>query len=225
MFSELLESRPRPSRRGTQAVLSVAVHVVLIGAAVRLTTAVAAGRPAQPTSAMPLFHAAPPAPAPVVTEPAHSAAAASAAAFLAAPLTIPSGLPPIDIGDPRVELQRGGINPGALPGPPNLGAPPASEPRLAFTLNEVDQPAEYLRGPEPVFPPALRAAGMRGAVTLEFIIDSSGHVEPGSLQVIQSNNPAFDDAARAASTFRPGRIRGRVVRQLVEQSVLFGIRH
>ncbi len=68
--------------------------------------------------------------------------------------------------------------------------------------------------------------GIEGFVLLEFIIDTTGRVEDGSVNVLQSTNRAFEGPARDVirrSLYRPGRVRGSAVRVLVSQQIGFTI--
>jgi hypothetical protein len=59
---------------------------------------------------------------------------------------------------------------------------------------------------------------------VEFVIDTSGHVEPGSVRSLQSTHPAFEEAAQETmlgSLFKPARLSGQPVRQLTRQSIRF----
>jgi TonB family protein len=69
--------------------------------------------------------------------------------------------------------------------------------------------------------------GVSGRVVVLFVVDTLGTVEPGSLRVLSSTHAAFEAAAREAvlkSRFQPARIRGRPVRQLVQQPLSFHVR-
>ena len=88
----------------------------------------------------------------------------------------------------------------------------------------MDDPVTIIEQPEPRYPTALAAAGISGRVVLDYVVDTAGRAELGSLRVVTSSHPAFDEAARAsvlASRYRPARLRGRVVRQLVRQALSF----
>ena len=88
----------------------------------------------------------------------------------------------------------------------------------------MDDPVTIIEQPEPRYPAALAAAGISGRVVLDYVVDTAGRAELGSLRVITSSHPAFDEAARAsvlASRYQPARLRGRVVRQLVRQALSF----
>lgn len=93
---------------------------------------------------------------------------------------------------------------------------------------EVDRQVELLPGaPAPDYPDALRAAGVRGSVLAEFVVDTTGRVEAGSFRALRSDDPLFTAAARAAllhTRFRPAESNGRRVRQLVQQSFSFVLR-
>lgn len=96
-----------------------------------------------------------------------------------------------------------------------------------FSSLEVDVPVRYIGGGEPVYPPALRKSGVAGEVTLQFVVNADGKVEPASVRVISSTLYGFEAAAREAilrARFEPATIRGKEVRQLVQQRVRFEVR-
>ncbi len=91
----------------------------------------------------------------------------------------------------------------------------------------VEERPEYVTGPHPRYPDLLRQAGIDGRVLVEFVVDTAGHVERGSIKVLSSTNQLFDQPTReaiAASSYRPGRISGRAVRVRVQQPINFQIR-
>jgi TonB family protein len=100
---------------------------------------------------------------------------------------------------------------------------PGSSPALRDEL-EVDDPVQLLEQPPVAYPPALAQASVAGRVELEFVVDTSGRVEPRSLRTLASTHPEFETAARRAvlvSRFRPAHWRGRLVRQVARQSFRF----
>jgi protein TonB len=114
-------------------------------------------------------------------------------------------------GDPGAPLDRTSEDPGA-----------------AITQAMADDPAEYLDGPTPVYPPALRQVGVSGVVTLRYVVGIDGRVEPATIAVVDSSNTSFNAAAIRAildAHFRPARLHGKTVRQLVEQVVRFTLDH
>ncbi|OLD43196.1 MAG: hypothetical protein AUI55_03095 [Gemmatimonadetes bacterium 13_1_40CM_2_70_7] len=61
---------------------------------------------------------------------------------------------------------------------------------------------------------------------IQAILDTTGHVEPGSVRVLESTHPAFSREARNVvlnSVFRPGRVKGRAVRVLIAIPIDFKI--
>jgi TonB family protein len=70
----------------------------------------------------------------------------------------------------------------------------------------------------------LASAGITGRVEMQFIVDTTGHVEASSFKIMKTSHPAFAEPAHEAilkSIFKPARFKGRPVRQLVQQAVSF----
>jgi outer membrane biosynthesis protein TonB len=117
---------------------------------------------------------------------------------------------------------RSGSSPG-LPGSLVGGSAPTGAGGL-WTADSVDDPVEVIEQPAPRYPPVLAQAGVTGRVELEYVVDTLGRAEPESLRALTSTRPEFEAAARAAilgSRYRPARLHGRVVRQLVRQILSF----
>jgi protein TonB len=76
----------------------------------------------------------------------------------------------------------------------------------------------------PSYPIQLRLARVEGRVLLQFVVDTQGNVEPGSVTVLQSAHRLFDAPARQAilsCRYRPGRFANRAVRVRVQAPVVF----
>jgi TonB family protein len=214
----------------TQLLGSLVVHAGLVVGAVQATQGAAqmVQRSLVDTSAVYVRSIAPPAAQlPHAATAATQSAASAAPSFssIAPPTDIPSGIPPVDLSaafDPS-RLTGGGTLPvGVIPA---AGSGDGATPR-DFTQEEVDIPVRYLGGGEPVFPAALKQAGVAGRVTLRFVVDARGQVEPASVRVIGQALPAFELAAREAilrARFEPAKVRGNAVRQLVEQRMVFEV--
>lgn len=89
-----------------------------------------------------------------------------------------------------------------------------------FTAEQVDVPAalDSATMPSVAYPPSLRATGMSGVVVAEFVVDTTGRMEPETFGAISATDPLFSAAVRAAvagASFRPAQRKGRRVRQLV----------
>lgn len=78
--------------------------------------------------------------------------------------------------------------------------------------------------PLPRYPESLRAMGVEGAFTVQFVVDTTGEVVADKIQFPSSMHHLFVDAVRAAllhSRYLPAQIAGRMVRQMVIQEFRF----
>jgi protein TonB len=94
----------------------------------------------------------------------------------------------------------------------------------AYDENQVDRAVEVTRPAAPRYPDALKSVGVQGVVSMHFIVDADGRVEPGSIEVISTSHKLFADAVRMAllnTRYRPAEAGGHAVRQMVEQSFTF----
>lgn len=106
------------------------------------------------------------------------------------------------------------------------GTPAPTTPASTYLPNQVDEAASARGCSPPRYPPALKAAGITGTVSLRFVIGVNGEVERPAIEVTSSTNSAFDAAAIAAMMtcrFNSAKIKGVPVRQLVVQNVIFTI--
>jgi hypothetical protein len=144
-----------------------------------------------------------------------------------APTDIPKEIPPVNLNeralDPRDFTGKGvegGIASGIVggTGPVEIGQ--------TFLEAQVDDPPQLISAGPQLFPPAMRAAGIPGKVTMQFVVDVTGHVEPGSLKVISASHQAFVEPTKQMllkSLFKPGKVRGEAVRVLVQQTINFAL--
>ena len=61
---------------------------------------------------------------------------------------------------------------------------------------------------------------------IEAVVETTGRVEPGSLKILQSPHPGFDQPIKAwaaKARFRPARLQGRPVRVLVNLPIEFTV--
>jgi hypothetical protein len=97
----------------------------------------------------------------------------------------------------------------------------------AYTEVEVDSTA--ILDPEsvaPVFPPELLKQRIEGVVMARFVVDSAGHVDLNSFELLANADKAFVDAVRDAlpkMRYRPAVYAGKRVNQLAEQRFSFRI--
>jgi protein TonB len=172
----------------------------------------------------------PPAPAAVVADPPPKGFQT-----VTALKDIPNLIPPVDLTqhplDPRDFTGRGvegGLAAGVVGGTGKVdgwsGAPGSDAIYEATTNDERFAPAIVVFQPAPRYPKHLETLGLEGRIVVEFVIDTAGRVEPGSLRVLESTHQAFDQAAQTAmleSEFKPARLSGQAVRQLTRQAVRF----
>jgi TonB family protein len=143
------------------------------------------------------------------------------------PAEISSTIPPIDLDqrplDPRDFAGIG--REGGVAGGDSSGV--VADPDAIYqatTRLEGFEPAILLAQPTPKYPAALLSAGLAGVVLVEFVIDTAGRVEAGSIRMIESSHRAFEDAAREAvlgASFEPARLGRQRVRQITQQRVRF----
>jgi len=93
-----------------------------------------------------------------------------------------------------------------------------------FTADQVDSPAALDAELTASFPDSLWNAGVSGRVVAEFVVDTAGLVEPGTIGIVSSSHALFSRAVREGlvkAQFRPAVLHGRPVRQVVQLPVAF----
>lgn len=227
MLSTLLESRRRAPRRRTAAILSGCAHGVLVIALVMSRRDRAPEGLSKPVTASIVFIA-PQVPLP---EPPSVVRRSGTAPTARAP-ELPR-LAPVIVERPlladlldRARL-RGELH-TTLPMSPSFvrdSMGPAVED--VMTAVAVDQQVEIIPGQRPPhYPPHLERAGVAGDVVAQFVVDTTGRVERGSVRIQQATRAEFARAVEervAGLRFVPARARGRRVRQLVEQRFHFEV--
>ena len=240
MFEILTATGPGLQFKTRWLTTSIVTHGLVIGLAIATTrAALNAPRVIPAEDAMLVFLPKPPAPPPAEPKEPRSGTIVSVAAppalgfqTVVAPTEVPKLIPPVDLNqhplDPRDFTGRGtegGVADGVVGG----SVPVTMDVIYEATADIAGfHPAVVLSQPMPQYPPALASIGLEGRVAVEFVIDTTGTVERGSIKVLQSTQPAFEAAARTAiagSLFRPAHVRGVNVRQLTRQSVHFVATH
>jgi TonB family protein len=244
MFDVLVASGTHLELRPRWVSMSLVVHTLVI------TLAAVASRKAldapiiKPERAIVLF--APKAPEPPrppevkrAPSPRMVIAEAPAKGFqtVAALQDLPKVIPAIDLTQPPLDPRdftgrgvEGGVADGVVGGTVAGGA--AGEALDAIYQATTDdarfEQATLVSPPTPRYPTALEAGGIEGLVAMEFVIDTTGRVEPASIRILHSTHDAFETEARTAlagALFRPARFSGRPVRQLTRQSIRFVTSH
>ncbi len=145
---------------------------------------------------------------------------------LAIPTNIPVVIPPPSQNTSfnAADFSGVGVEGGIARGVTTTG--PVIRTDQPYLESVVEERPEYVGGPKPRYPDLLRQAGIDGRVLVEFVVDTTGHVERGSIKILSSTNQLFEQPTRealVASSFRPGRISGRAVRVRVQQPINFQI--
>jgi len=231
MFENLIESQSRGFKSYGQSALSLVLHVLFAYGAIKATSGAAETLKEilQDTTMVFLKPPDPPPPPPATPPPdAVVTAQPPPQGFqtVAPPTEIPKDIPPINLTE-RFDARdfsgkgvEGGIATGVVGG---TGPVSTTE---TFVEAEVDDPVRAINIPRPKYPPVLQQAGIAGSVDVQYVVDTTGRAEPSSFKVLRSTNKAFEDPAREAimaGTFKPARIRGQAVRQLVQQRISFTI--
>ena len=95
------------------------------------------------------------------------------------------------------------------------------EAATVYTADQVDRPATLDSTAQfaIAYPDSLRNTHTSGEATVEFVVDTTGAVEAGTVGIVTASHPGFADAARSAASdarFIPAARAGRPVRQLVQ---------
>lgn len=238
MFQQLLESHAVRQSHVGGSLVSMAGHAAAVLGLIVVTAGTSSPGP-EPMVERPIYVASTP---PAVSEiPTAARAVTAGAPMLPAEypcgascvsiahvtvVEIPIGVPAIDFSHPVTSdlLARAGtpgrpIAAGTLSG--NVGdAGP-------WSALQVDRPVFLKPGmPTPVFPDALRGAGISGTVMAEFVVDTLGRIEAASVQLVASDHVEFGTAVLQVLPrlrFIPAEAQGRKVRQLVRLPFRFDL--
>ena len=122
--------------------------------------------------------------------------------------------------DPRLEQilnqERAALAEGPAPAGVSPGAP------VVASDSGLMEPPRRVSGPEVAYPGALLARRVEGRVVVTGVVDTSGEIEPASIQMLQSPDSAFDEPVRQmmlASRFAPATVNGHPVRAPVRMQL------
>lgn len=96
----------------------------------------------------------------------------------------------------------------------------------AYTADQVEEAVrtDASAPVAPLYPESLYKARVPGRVVVEFVVDTTGQADVSTLGVVSSTDPLFTEAVRRAfpaARFRPARLGGRPVPQVVRQPFSF----
>ncbi len=237
MFENLIESKPKKERTITQTIMSVVIHAALFVGAVKATQGAAeiVQEKIAEQAEFVLNEIPPPPPPPPEEIPPDAVITTNPPPMgfqtIMPPRDLPTEIPPVNLNekfDARDFSGRGvegGVSTGIIggTGPVITDAIVTTE---SYTVEQVDDPAAYIDGLAANYPDVLRGVGVEGVVRLRFVVGINGRVEANTIQVVSSSNKAFEanavDGIKKAR-FKPARMRGQPVRQLVEQNIRFAL--
>jgi protein TonB len=234
VFTRLPESNAQSQRRLGGLTVSTVLHLVVIALAVR-ATAWTAPRVAPVIRELPRYvEPVPDAPTPSVPRTQRTAQPSTAVPTpLAAPPTIgpidviPTHLPPAGSMSDLIRVDDFHPVGGRIAADAGVPGGTAVADGSPLTERFVDRAVVALPGTiTPRYPSTLQSAGLEGDVRAQFVVDTLGHVEQGSVRVLDSTHDLFSRAVRDAlgrARFTPAEAGGRKVRQLVEQAFTFRI--
>jgi TonB family protein len=140
---------------------------------------------------------------------------------VAVPAEIPTDIPPVDLQqrfDPK-DYSGSGVEGGHANGLVTSG-------NEVYAEALVEERPALLSAPPPLYPTLLKQAGIQGRVMLRAVIDTTGRVEPLSVRIMKSPNPAFDQPTKdwvLKALFRPARLHGRGVRVFINLPVDYSL--
>jgi protein TonB len=139
---------------------------------------------------------------------------------------IPTTIPPIDLSAPATPDPGTGVVDFGPPGSTTLGGRgiPAARDTGSGTWNASETLMRVISVIRPRYPEPLRNAGVSGHVLVQFVVDTTGRVEPRSAKIIESTHDLFSRAVLdvvGGLRFRPTEVNGRKVRALAEMPFEF----
>ena len=228
MFDNLIESKPKKTKSGRQLVTSMVLHVLIVFALVWATKGAAETVKKIMADTTVVFLEPPKAPPPPDQPPPEAVVAANPPPqgfqVVLPPSVVPTAIPPVDLNqhfnarDFSGKGVEGGIAAGIVG-----GTGPVDNTQV-FMEAQVDDPPVLVSAGPMRYPDVLRAAGISGRVTVKFVIDTTGHPDPNTIQIVATPHPGFSNAAKelvAKSVFRPGKVHGQAVSVLVQQNINF----
>jgi outer membrane biosynthesis protein TonB len=109
--------------------------------------------------------------------------------------------------------------------PPPASLTSSSTDAKAFFEFQVEKPVASKTGnPHPRYPNDERARATGGVVTAQFVVDTLGHIDVASFEVVNASDKSFIAPVKDVlheMRYYPAEIGGHKVRQLVEQNFRF----
>lgn len=237
MFNNLIESKAKSQKRAGGALLSAAIHAVVITAAVygTLHASEALEKPkAEKVEFVTVKKDEPPPPKeepkPPPPDVVVKAPPPKGFQVLTAPIKIPDVIPQVDLSKSVTNEEdfsgkgvAGGTSKGIVGGTPT---PVANDNQTFFEFQVEKQVAPAPGNPAPRYPDMLRSANVEGEVLAQFVVDTTGRADMKEFKVLKSTHDLFTNAVKASlpnMKFYPAEIGGKKVRQLVQMPFQFSL--
>lgn len=235
MFDNLIESRAQKQKRAGGTFLSLVVHAVIITAAIygTLHASEALEKPkAEKVDFVTVKKDEPPPPKEQPKPPPDvvmKAPPPKGFQVLTAPIKIPDVLPDIDLSK-KVTNENDFTGKGVAGGTQNgvVGGTPQSinENQTYFDYQVEKQVAPYPNNTAPRYPDMLRSANVEGEVLAQFVVDTTGRADMGTLHILKSTHDLFTSAVKTSlpnMKFYPAEVGGKKVKQLVQMPFTFSL--
>jgi protein TonB len=225
LFNNLLESKPQKQKSAGSQAMSLVIHTTLIYLAVQATLQATQEKEKveEKVSFVEVKKDEPPPPKP---PPQEAPPPPQSFQVLTAPVNIPNVLPDIDLTAKltnEADFSGKGVQSAKASAGP-AAKPEGDQPYFEFM---VEKPVtEASNTSRPRYPDILKSAGVEGEVLAQFVVDTTGRIEPGSFKVLKTSHPLFETAVRSAlpgMRFIPAEVGNKRVRQLVQQPFVFAI--
>ena len=231
MFNNLVESKPKKTRKMGGTIFSFVAHYGLI-LFVIYTSAQAATQDDGPKQEKVAFVEVKKEEAPKPKEPPPPELVAAPPPpkgfqVLTAPVEIPNVLPDIDLTR-RVTNEADFTGKGAAGGfSTGVETKAVASDNNTYFEFQVEKPVmQAPNSPTPQYPDILRQAGVEGEALVSFVVDTTGRADPTSFKVIRTTHELFATAVKNAlprMRFIPAEVGDKQVRQLVQQPFSFAI--
>ena len=153
---------------------------------------------------------------------------------LEAPVNVPVKIPDVDLSKVATnedDFSGKGVKGGSSTGTEGsqgtkegAAAGSAVDTDKTYAEFEVERTVSPISGTSVDYPESMRTSGAEGRVLAQFVVNESGRVETSTFKVLESSNPAFTAAVKAAlprMKFRPAQIGKTNVQQVVQQAFVF----
>ncbi len=238
MFENLIESGRKPKASLGQQAVSIAIHAGILFGAIKATQSAAEVIKDIAVDTTMVFLKPPEAPPPPPPPPEQVVVSANPPPqgfqVITPPDNIPTEIPPVNLNerfDPK-DFTGKGVEGGIAAGVAGGTGPVPTIAGEVFLAAEVDEQPQITNADAcrnallAAYPAVMKSAGIPGKVSMQFVVNTDGRVDPTSIKVMTSSHKAFEDPAKSvitstSCTFKAGSSRGQPVRVLVQQAVSF----